>query len=777
MVGVLKEAFLWVFYSSVAASITAFVVILIKAIFKARISSRVYCILWLLVVVKLVVLPLAPESHISVFNLLKYKEISLQKKDTTLDVLPLVGFADEQRQLFWDSIKNNKQYLNYNAAEKESQSYLEEAAYKNGSNKAFRLDITLVVSIIWLTGFLATVGIISYSYILFQRKTKDAQKVSVSQLCAFTQGKKHRLGIKKDIQFYSSTGITGPCIAGILKPRIFLPQKLLAAADKQQLVHILMHEYAHFKRKDNLQNAVVAVVNSIHWFNPVLWYAFRQLALDREISCDALVLEVLGQEESNSYGMTLINCGRLKPQKIPKFSLLGYYKTKKQIERRIIMIKRFQKGSYKLSSTAVILCLMVSATTLTNAADIKPDINTLAVQNITGNESKQPDGQNTDRTANEDIIRAKLGNREYMYFHSLDKALNYAGFEFKLPDYLPDGLKLNVIYLHKNEVNQNNLLEIDVWSSTESGANEDHHYKLSVSKGDLLQRAKSGKNFRFYGKNFGFEKEEKLQFPGLNAVSLTTHKEYELKEPLNSQSLSLITVGTVKNTVKTLIWQNDGVWYSLEYQYSDFRNGKSEISDDLSMDKLRKIVSSFEYPKDLRNTEYAAKLYEKIGRSFSIYDGEDLKSAEALLGFTPKFPISIADSFEIFSANVANSTYFTNDKETFILHTVYRSTAKDKASQTISFGQGTLSSLYDSIVKNGYMSYMGTWNPNTQQEEKLMKSTVSLAGIDAFAFDDGKDMSYIWKQNGVYYTASFSNDIDNKEAIVKAFIDGTFIQG
>ncbi|QQZ62523.1 hypothetical protein JI735_08055 [Paenibacillus sonchi] len=70
---------------------------------------------------------------------------------------------------------------------------------------------------------------------------------------------------------------------------------------------------------------------------------------DQEVACDAGVLDVLGARESSSYGMTLLMLSRLFSQKpVPGVTLTHFWEHKNERKRRVMMITRFKRGSYKL---------------------------------------------------------------------------------------------------------------------------------------------------------------------------------------------------------------------------------------------------------------------------------------------------------------------------------------------------------------------------------------------------------------------------------------------
>lgn len=104
---------------------------------------------------------------------------------------------------------------------------------------------------------------------------------------------------------------------------------------------------------------------------------------DREAACDAGVLEVLGEKEASSYGMTLLMLSRLFSRtSAPRVNLSHFFEHQNETKRRVTMIAKFKKGSYKLSAAAILLVLALSIVLLTNGAQdangTRPDVNTHA---------------------------------------------------------------------------------------------------------------------------------------------------------------------------------------------------------------------------------------------------------------------------------------------------------------------------------------------------------------------------------------------------------------
>jgi len=76
------------------------------------------------------------------------------------------------------------------------------------------------------------------------------------------------LGIKRKVKIMASSVAASPFTTGFLKPVILIPFSLLNQLSTQEVEAIILHELAHIKRNDFLQNIMIQVILTILYFNP-----------------------------------------------------------------------------------------------------------------------------------------------------------------------------------------------------------------------------------------------------------------------------------------------------------------------------------------------------------------------------------------------------------------------------------------------------------------------------------------------------------------------------
>jgi len=94
-----------------------------------------------------------------------------------------------------------------------------------------------------------------------------------------------------------------PMLIGILRPMIVLPDREYTP---WQLEAVLLHELTHYRRRDVAVKWLTLLASALHWFNPFVWLARREIHRICELACDEAVISKMSNAEKQSYGNTLI---------------------------------------------------------------------------------------------------------------------------------------------------------------------------------------------------------------------------------------------------------------------------------------------------------------------------------------------------------------------------------------------------------------------------------------------------------------------------------------
>ena len=183
------------------------------------------------------------------------------------------------------------------------------------------------------------------SAIQLHRIEQSALPLQNPQLCRLYEKCLHELNIQKEIPIYSTAFLKSPMIVGFWKPRIYFPIHLIS--DHNTVIldngirYMLLHELQHYKHKDSLIGYLMNLASIVYWFHPLVWFALKEMRNERELACDASVLQMLDENDYISYGNTLLDFAEtLARTPFPFASGLGG--NMKQMKRRILHIASYK---------------------------------------------------------------------------------------------------------------------------------------------------------------------------------------------------------------------------------------------------------------------------------------------------------------------------------------------------------------------------------------------------------------------------------------------------
>lgn len=350
--------FQWLLVSSLMGCILTLVILLVKLILGRRMSAGWHYGLWLFLIIKLLI-PFGPASSFSVFTVLNY----------LTEQIPAVAFAPA------DTVEKVHRYLNSSL----HQSMADPA--RDYSISVSKNPHFILLFLIWFAG----VTLFSVYLILQNRNTvkllKNRELVNDEPVLQLFESCKRTVGIRGKIKLLYTDRIQIPVLYGVFAPSLLLPGKISEQISLEQLKYIFLHELAHYKRKDPFVNLGMCLLEIMHWFNPVIAFAFYQMRQEREAATDSLALSYLRTKEYRSYGATIILF--LSNMGSPKNIALGFLDDKTSIKRRIANIAFYQRNSSCRQLLGGILAIMVGCFVLTSASGLpQTDYYAKAVPNI-----------------------------------------------------------------------------------------------------------------------------------------------------------------------------------------------------------------------------------------------------------------------------------------------------------------------------------------------------------------------------------------------------------
>lgn len=139
-----------------------------------------------------------------------------------------------------------------------------------------------------------------------------------------------KMGLPEGIQLLQSKWVNSPVTIGMFRPIILMPIGLVNGLQTEQVACILAHELAHIRRHDFLVNILQSVVETILFFNPMVWWLSRHIREERELCCDDIAAGVTGDKRQLAYTLAKLEEWRME---VPSLALGFNSKPNKAIAR------------------------------------------------------------------------------------------------------------------------------------------------------------------------------------------------------------------------------------------------------------------------------------------------------------------------------------------------------------------------------------------------------------------------------------------------------------
>ena len=324
----IEQGFLTILNMSITGSYMIAAVILLRLILQKAPKKFSY-FLWSIPALRLI-FPFSFSSVLSIFNL-----FDVPSESTAVNRISAFDYVPENIGM----MSQPKITTGIASADSAINAVLP-AAEPTASINPMQILIS-VASVLWLAGIAAMTVYCVVSFIRIHKQTEFATK------------------IKENI--FECETIASPFVFGIIRPKIFLPYNV----NEKSREYITLHEQTHIKRFDYITKIFAYIILSLHWFNPLVWLAFRLMTRDMEMSCDEKVLSSLGEHDKKDYGLTLVAVGSSK--RFASAAPLSFGEN--GVEERVVNILKFKKPTLIAVSLCFVLCIAAGIVCLTNATD------------------------------------------------------------------------------------------------------------------------------------------------------------------------------------------------------------------------------------------------------------------------------------------------------------------------------------------------------------------------------------------------------------------------
>jgi beta-lactamase regulating signal transducer with metallopeptidase domain len=175
------------------------------------------------------------------------------------------------------------------------------------TSKSVNLSWPMALLAVWMLGAIAVYSWVVSRLIAVGLLARKSRLITDESWLNALEAARGRLGIRRPVRLLELPGNTTPMTFGLLSSTIVLPEDARSWSPARQRI-VLLHELAHVRRRDVLVQLLGQVACAAYWFHPLVWYAARQLRIEREHACDDTV--VSAGERPSEYASHLLAVAR-----------------------------------------------------------------------------------------------------------------------------------------------------------------------------------------------------------------------------------------------------------------------------------------------------------------------------------------------------------------------------------------------------------------------------------------------------------------------------------
>ncbi|MBN2588375.1 MAG: carboxypeptidase regulatory-like domain-containing protein [Sedimentisphaerales bacterium] len=167
------------------------------------------------------------------------------------------------------------------------------------------------------------------------------------------------VGLKKIPEILVTRENISPFLFGILRPVLIIPSGFVNNVNDEGLLAVFSHEFAHLRRRDTLIGWILAICETFYFFHPVLHFAKRRILFERERACDDWVI-ASGNSHKKTYANALIDAAGICRNFSASLGPTGVVaESFGDLKKRIIAIGSNLKPKTRLSKTAFVVLILI----------------------------------------------------------------------------------------------------------------------------------------------------------------------------------------------------------------------------------------------------------------------------------------------------------------------------------------------------------------------------------------------------------------------------------
>ncbi|MCL4695412.1 MAG: M56 family metallopeptidase, partial [Candidatus Hydrogenedentes bacterium] len=230
-------------------------------------------------------------------------------------------------------------------------------------------SLLTIVFAVWVLGILAAAGRLAWTWSQTRRIVHHATAPSRdARLSTLASRIAYAMGLRRAPRIGVTECSVSPFVFGVFQPVVILPRQLVERADDGQLAAVLAHEFAHLRRFDPLFGWLFSLCHAAYFFHPALILVKRQLLIERERACDDYAL-AMSKARPSAYARALVSVAELCSAPATAVGpLLVVAESFADLKTRLVALQRQTRPQARLSIGALVVLIALGTITVPGIA-------------------------------------------------------------------------------------------------------------------------------------------------------------------------------------------------------------------------------------------------------------------------------------------------------------------------------------------------------------------------------------------------------------------------
>ncbi len=197
--------------------------------------------------------------------------------------------------------------------------------------------VALWLGAVWALGAVAVALRWIVAHAAARRLVRMARPIRSARWRRAEHAARRAMGLRLPVRLLTPARLDVPAAWGVRpSQRAILLPRSARTWDAGRRRAVLLHEMAHLRRGDLWTQVLAQAAVAVHWFNPLVWRAYRAALAERELACDDAALRA-GADPADYAGHLLALARTLRPRHAA-LAAVASMAERPALERRIVSI-------------------------------------------------------------------------------------------------------------------------------------------------------------------------------------------------------------------------------------------------------------------------------------------------------------------------------------------------------------------------------------------------------------------------------------------------------